>query len=110
MLKFSKMHGAGNNFVVADDRALTWGRTPSFIREICDRYRGIGSDGFILLSDPSLSSADIKMSFFNNDGLSAEMCGNGLRCAALFARNHIFNRSEERRVGKECRSRWSPYH
>jgi diaminopimelate epimerase len=94
MRKFSKMHGAGNDFIVADDRDLKWPRNADFIRRICDRRHGIGADGFILLSAPSSFLADITMSFFNCDGKSAEMCGNGLRCAALFARRHLLDKSK----------------
>jgi len=93
MRKFSKMHGAGNDFIVADDWCLTWPRHAGFIQQICDRKRGIGADGFILLSAPSSSHTDITMSFFNCDGKPAEMCGNGLRCAALFTKLHILNQT-----------------
>ena len=96
MHEFSKMHGAGNDFIVADDRDQKWPRDADFIQQICDRRRGIGADGFILLSAPSSSQADITMSFFNCDGKSAEMCGNGLRCAALFVYKHILKQSNIR--------------
>lgn len=89
MSEFVKMHGAGNDFIVADNRSDRWSHHTDFIRKICDRHRGIGADGLILLSAPSASPAQVKMSFFNNDGLPAEMCGNGLRCAALFASRHL---------------------
>ena len=91
-LKFTKMHGAGNDFIVVDDRTLDWTRGREFIAGICDRRRGVGADGLILLSDapgssflPANTDNRIRMDFFNSDGLSAEMCGNGLRCAAFFA-------------------------
>jgi len=88
MYEFSKMHGAGNDFIVVDDRAFKWPQHVDFIKNICDRRRGIGADGLILLSASSLLQADLKMSFFNSDGRPAEMCGNGLRCAALFS--HLY--------------------
>ena len=94
-LKFSKMHGAGNDFIVVDDRTLEWPRGHEFIAYVCDRRRGVGGDGLILISDQQNSFSShkglsptgirLKMDFFNSDGLSAEMCGNGLRCAAFFA-------------------------
>lgn len=89
-LKFSKIHGAGNDFIVVDDRRLEWSRGREFIAWICDRRRGVGGDGLILISNPQHQShttteTRLRMDFFNSDGLSAEMCGNGLRCAALFA-------------------------
>ena len=88
MYEFSKMHGVGNDFIVADDSAFKWSQHVDFIKKICDRRRGIGADGLILLSASSLLEADLKMSFFNSDGKPAEMCGNGLRCAALFS--HLY--------------------
>ncbi|MCK5844058.1 MAG: diaminopimelate epimerase [Victivallales bacterium] len=97
-LKFSKMHGAGNDFVVVDDRELGWSRDPAFIRRVCDRRRGVGADGLILISDSlrPLESSDsaamksrFRMDFFNSDGGAAETCGNGLRCAALFTINRM---------------------
>jgi diaminopimelate epimerase len=89
-LRFSKMHGAGNDFIVASDPDSLWPRDPGFIRRICDRRRGIGADGLILLAparNPAL--ADLAMAFFNCDGSRADMCGNGLRCAALYAHVHM---------------------
>jgi diaminopimelate epimerase len=94
ILKFSKMHGAGNDFIVVDDRSLAWPRSREFIAGICDRRRGVGADGLILLSGASPRSRNesafdkenrFRMDFFNSDGRMAETCGNGLRCAALFA-------------------------
>lgn len=83
-LTFSKMHGAGNDFIVADNRSGDCPRSPDFIRQICDRHRGIGADGLILLSRSEDNNSHFHMDFFNNDGSNAKMCGNGLRCAALF--------------------------
>lgn len=85
-LTFSKMHGAGNDFIIADNRSDIWPSSPDFIRKICDRHRGIGGDGLILLSYSKNNTSHFHMDFFNNDGSSAKMCGNGLRCAALFCR------------------------
>lgn len=77
---FSKMHGAGNDFIVTADEICT----PDTIKLICDRRKGVGADGMIFLSDPD-SELHVGMTFFNNDGTRASMCGNGLRCAAKFA-------------------------
>ena len=107
LLKFSKMNGAGNDFVIIDCSESAYVFTPDSIRKICDRRRGIGADGLILLSKSrgSFSSSvtnganakepvntprcdRIVMDFFNCDGSKAELCGNGLRCAALFAYEH----------------------
>ena len=83
-LKFWKMHGTGNDFVIAEaepgagDR--DWG---ALARRVCDRHFGVGADGLIL-SLPS-EVADSRMRIFNPDGSEAEMCGNGIRCFVKFA-------------------------
>lgn len=79
---FAKMHGAGNDFVVIDDRSSR-GLAPGAVAAICDRRRGIGADGLILVQ-PS-AEADFRMRYYNSDGGEADMCGNGARCAARFA-------------------------
>lgn len=83
-IRFWKMHGAGNDFVLVDDR---WKRFPAADREwiarIAARRTGIGCDGVILIQ--SSEKADFRMRFFNPDGGEAEMCGNGARCAARLA-------------------------
>lgn len=91
---FSKMHGAGNDFIVADERAGAWPRDAAFIKSICDRHRGAGADGLILLSGNAADA--FRMDFFNSDGSSAEMCGNGLRCAALFCSKYMSPEKELR--------------
>jgi len=88
-LEFSKFHGAGNDFVVACDNKNRWNRSPAFINNLCRRHTGIGADGLILLSKSNSTAFDCEMNFFNNDGHVAEMCGNGLRCAAQFASKYI---------------------
>ena len=81
---FWKMHGAGNDFILVDDRQLGFpAADTAFIRRICDRRRGIGSDGLLLIQ-PS-AAGNIKMRFFNPDGSLADMCGNGARCLARLA-------------------------
>jgi len=80
-IPFTKMHGAGNDFIVVDDRALTFPvDDPVFMARICARRTGVGSDGIILLQ-PS-DSADLRMRFINPDGHEVGMCGNGARCFA----------------------------
>jgi diaminopimelate epimerase len=76
----TKMHGARNDFIIVDGRTTPLGDVASFARWACDRRGGIGADGVILL-EPSLR-ADLRMRTFNADGSEAEMCGNGIRCAA----------------------------
>ena len=81
-LAFVKMSGAGNDFVVADNRDGQFRANPSFIARICDRRFGVGADG-LLLVEPS-KTADFFMRYYNADGSEAEMCGNGARCIARF--------------------------
>src|SRR6267142_3479951 len=84
MLRFTKMNGAGNDFVMIDNRAGEVRLQPEQIVRICDRHRGIGADGVLLLENGS-NNADFRMRYFNADGGEAEMCGNGARCFARFA-------------------------
>lgn len=84
MLRFTKMNGAGNDFILFDNRAGEIDLDRSEIVRLCDRHRGIGADGVLLLEKPS-NRADFRMRYFNADGGEAEMCGNGARCFARFA-------------------------
>jgi diaminopimelate epimerase len=78
------MDGAGNDFILIDNRAGDIDLNRSQIAHLCDRHRGIGADGVLLLENPS-DHADFRMRYFNADGGEAEMCGNGARCFARFA-------------------------
>jgi len=82
-MRFTKMHGAGNDYVFVDLFEETIRDAPSLARAVSDRHRGVGSDGLILLS-PS-RAADVAMVMYNADGSRAEMCGNGIRCLAKLA-------------------------
>ena len=84
MLRFTKMNGAGNDFVLIDNRLGDVHLDRSQIARLCDRHRGIGADGILLLEKAS-NRADFRMRYFNADGGEAEMCGNGARCFARFA-------------------------
>jgi diaminopimelate epimerase len=83
-MNFTKMNGAGNDFVVVDNRRLDLALTAERIARLCDRHRGVGADG-LLAVEPSSTGADFRMRYFNADGGEAEMCGNGARCFARFA-------------------------
>jgi diaminopimelate epimerase len=78
------MNGAGNDFILLDNRAGDINLDRSQIARLCDRHRGIGADGILLLEKAS-NRADFRMRYFNADGGEAEMCGNGARCFARFA-------------------------
>ncbi len=78
-LHFHKMNGAGNDFVVIDNRDLNTCLSPEQISLLCDRQRGVGADG-LLAVEPAEQGADYKFRYYNADGGEAEMCGNGARC------------------------------
>src|SRR6476660_7095047 len=84
MLRFTKMNGAGNDFVLLDNRAGHLALTRAQIARLCDRHRGVGADGVLVLESPT-NGADFRMRYYNADGGEAEMCGNGARCFARFA-------------------------
>jgi len=83
-LDFTKMNGAGNDFILLDGRV----QRPHLAREqvvrLCDRHRGIGADGLMVLVPCASGQADWAWEFFNNDGSDATMCGNGARCFARY--------------------------
>ncbi len=83
-ISFTKMHGAGNDFMLVDDRAQTFPvDDAAFVRRISSRRTGVGCEGIILLQPSEV--ADLRMRFFNPDGNEVDMCGNGARCLARFA-------------------------
>ncbi len=84
VLEFTKMNGAGNDFLLVDnrDQKVRLGRAE--IKKLCDRHRGIGADGIMLLIPSRTGKADWAWEFFNSDGSPGEMCGNGARCFARF--------------------------
>jgi diaminopimelate epimerase len=82
-LQFTKMNGAGNDFVMLDNRDLSLALTKDQIEKLCDRHRGIGADG-LLCVEPATEGGDFKMRYYNADGGEAEMCGNGARCFGRF--------------------------
>ncbi len=84
MMSFTKMHGLGNDFILVDNLSGSCKKTDfvSFAKKFCSRSFGIGADGVLEIS-PS-KKADAKMRVINPDGSEAEMCGNGIRCAAKY--------------------------
>src|SRR5215471_14566897 len=84
MLRFTKMNGAGNDFILFDNRSGGIDLDRNQIARLCDRHLGVGADGILLLENPT-NHADFRMRYFNADGGEAEMCGNGARCFARFA-------------------------
>lgn len=86
-LKFSKMHGLGNDFVVFDAISQNVRLNPEKIRAIADRHFGIGCDQILLVEVPESSAVDFRYRIFNADGSEVENCGNGARCFARFVRD-----------------------
>ncbi len=82
-IAFTKYEGAGNDFILIDNREGIFTPDPSIIARLCDRHFGIGADGLMTLS--SCDTADCTMHYYNADGSEGEMCGNGARCFTLFA-------------------------
>jgi diaminopimelate epimerase len=84
-LFFSKFHGAGNDFIMIDNRTKTCNLTSEQIAFLCHRRYGIGADGLILLETPATEGAHFTMKYYNSDGGEGTMCGNGGRSIVAFA-------------------------
>lgn len=82
MIKFSKLQGAGNDFVIVDMIKSPQNNLSQLAQQMCDRHFGIGADGLMAVA-PS-DSTDIQMIYYNSDGSRGEMCGNGIRCFSRF--------------------------
>jgi diaminopimelate epimerase len=89
VLEFTKMNGAGNDFVLLDNRARTIQLARDQIVWLCDRHRGIGADGVLILVPCASGKADWAWEFYNSDGSTGEMCGNGARCFARFVQRRL---------------------
>ena len=86
-LRFTKMHGAGNDFVVVDGRNPGWQALladPARVRLLCDRHRGVGCDQVMVLEDAASGAAAFGYAIVNADGSAARQCGNGVRCLAAW--------------------------
>ncbi|MGQ9497115.1 MAG: diaminopimelate epimerase [Desulfotomaculales bacterium] len=82
-MRFVKMHGLGNDFIVFDGLRGSLPEAPALLApRVCDRHFGVGADGLVLI-EPS-AQADLRMRIFNPDGSEAEMCGNAIRCVARY--------------------------
>ena len=84
-MKFWKMNGAGNDFIIINnrDRSIAEDRWSYIARTLCQRHMSIGADGMMVVTE-STGDADYRMMFFNSDGSMGEMCGNGARCIARY--------------------------
>lgn len=84
VLDFTKMNGAGNDFVLIDNRARKVRLSRDQVVRLCDRHRGVGADGLLLLVPSASGKADWAWEFYNSDGSAGDMCGNGARCFSRF--------------------------
>src|SRR5665647_1172210 len=89
MVKFQKMHGLGNDFILMDQIDPLKYDLAALAIKLCDRHQGIGADGIILILPSEI--ADVKMRIINSDGSEANMCGNGIRCFAKYVYDNQIN-------------------
>ena len=80
-IHFRKMSGAGNDFILIDNRQYNLNNIEKLVRKWCQRRTGIGADGLILIEESEKS--DFAISYFKADGSEAALCGNGTRCSAM---------------------------
>ncbi len=92
-MRFTKMHGCGNDYVYIDCLAQKVENAPELARAVSDRHFGIGSDGLILICPSDV--ADFCMEMYNADGSEGQMCGNGIRCVAKYVYDHEMTRKTE---------------
>ena len=97
-LKFSKMHGLGNDFVVLDGVTQDIALSSAQYRFLADRHFGIGCDQILLIEKPRRADADFRYRIFNNDGNEVEQCGNGARCFVRYVHDHGLTDKTEIRV------------
>jgi len=92
---FTKMHGAGNDFVVFDGVSRPVHLTPEKIRRLADRHFGVGCDQVLLVERPTVPGADFRYRIFNADGSEVGQCGNGARCFVRFVRDKRLTTRDE---------------
>jgi len=97
-LRFTKMHGLGNDFVVLDLITQNARINPKLIRFLADRHRGVGCDQVLVVEPPSDPEMDFRYRIFNQDGTEVEQCGNGARCFAKFVRDKRLTAKRRLRV------------
>jgi diaminopimelate epimerase len=85
-LKFSKMHGLGNDFIVVDAINQDFRPSPELLRKWADRHQGIGFDQALVVEKPTVAEAAFRYRIYNADGGEVAQCGNGARCFARFVR------------------------
>jgi diaminopimelate epimerase len=98
-LKFTKMQGAGNDFVVFNAIEQQVDLSPEQLQKIADRHFGIGCDQILLVERPRIEGTEFHYRIFNADGGEVEQCGNGARCFARYVRDKALSSSDELHVG-----------
>lgn len=94
-LRFTKMHGLGNDFMVIDGISQSFNLDPSLIKRLGDRHFGVGFDQLLLVERPESAWADFRYRIFNCDGTEVEQCGNGARCFARFVHDKKLTNKQE---------------
>src|SRR5437867_881837 len=97
-MEFAKWHGIGNDFILLADPEDRIELTPELVRHLCDRRFGIGADG-VLRAARGTDGSELFMDYYNADGSIGEMCGNGIRCLALFAQEKGLSDSNDMKIG-----------
>ena len=97
-LKFSKMHGLGNDFVVIDGVRQSVSLSPEQLRYLADRHFGVGCDQILLVEPVAREGVDFRYRIFNADGGEVEQCGNGARCFVRFVHEQGLTEKREIRV------------
>ena len=98
LLRFTKMHGLGNDFMMVDLISQKASLYPALIQELSDRRKGIGFDQLLTVSPPQNPELDFRYTIYNSDGSEAEQCGNGARCFLRFVRDQGLTTKSEIRV------------
>jgi len=101
-LRFTKMHGLGNDFVVIDATHAPVSLSPERVRAIADRHFGVGCDQLLVVEPPARTDVDFRYRIFNADGGEVEQCGNGARCFVRFV--HDKGLTDKRSIRVETRS------
>jgi diaminopimelate epimerase len=99
-LRFTKMHGTGNDYLYVDQRDMPSVDPSTLARRLAPRHTGVGSDGLILVCPSTIAAC--RMEMYNADGSRGEMCGNGIRCVAKYAYERDIARSNPMAVETDC--------
>lgn len=97
-IRFTKMQGAGNDFVVLDETRQRLGLTPAQYRQLADRHFGVGADQILSVRPSPAPGIDFEYVIHNADGGEVEQCGNGARCFARYVADKGLARGDRIRV------------